>query len=90
MALLFVADYLINHPNIDIEIAGHTDNIGSDSYNARLSKNRAASVYDYLIDNGVDANMISYRGYGSSSPIASNENDCGRAKNRRIELKILK
>ena len=90
MALLFVADYLINHPNIDIEIAGHTDNIGTDSYNERLSKNRAASVYDYLIDNGVDAKMISYRGYGSSSPVASNENDCGRAKNRRIELKILK
>ena len=90
IALSYVADYLKNHPNIEIEIAGHTDNVGTDAYNQKLSANRASSVYDYLIDNGVDVKMINYQGYGSSMPIASNEIDCGRAKNRRIELKILK
>jgi outer membrane protein OmpA-like peptidoglycan-associated protein len=88
IALLFVADYMINHPDLNIEIAGHTDNIGSDSYNLRLSKNRVHSVFNYLINNGVDEERLTYQGYGSTSPVASNANDFGRAKNRRIELKI--
>jgi outer membrane protein OmpA-like peptidoglycan-associated protein len=89
-ALKYVVNYLKNHPSLNIEIAGHTDNIGGENYNLDLSNNRAASVYAYLVANGVDALGLTYNGYGSSLPIASNEIDCGRAKNRRIELKILK
>jgi OOP family OmpA-OmpF porin len=89
IALLFVADYMINHPDLNIEIAGHTDNTGSDSYNHKLSKNRAHSVYIYLINKGVDNEWLTYQGYGSTHPVTTNENDLGRAKNRRIELKIV-
>jgi OOP family OmpA-OmpF porin len=89
IALLFVADYMINHPGLNIEIAGHTDNTGSDSYNHKLSKNRAHSVYIFFINNGVDNERLTYQGYGSTHPVATNENDFGRAKNRRIELKIV-
>jgi outer membrane protein OmpA-like peptidoglycan-associated protein len=88
IALLFVADYLKNHPDLHIEIAGHTDDIGTDAYNLTLSENRAAAVYDFLLANGVEPETITYQGYGSSQPVASNKNDNGRAKNRRIELVI--
>ena len=90
IALLFVVDYLKNHPNLNIEISGHTDNVGTESYNLRLSINRAKAVYDFLIAGGVDAEMVSYQGYGSTLPVTDNETDYGRAKNRRIELIILK
>ena len=90
IALLFVVDYLKNHPNLNIEISGHTDNVGTESYNLRLSINRAKAVYDFLIAGGVDAEMVSYQGYGSTLPVTANETDYGRAKNRRIELIILK
>jgi len=89
IALLFVTDYMLNHPGLNIEIAGHTDNIGSDFYNLRLSKNRAHSVFNYLINHGVDEERLTYQGYGSTHPVASNASDFGRAKNRRIELKIV-
>ena len=89
-ALMFVINYLSMHPSLNIEIAGHTVNIGAEQYNLNLSKNRAASVYSFLIANGVEESQLTYTGYGSSLPVATNENDCGRAKNRRIELIILK
>lgn len=89
IALLFVVDFMKTHPELNIEIAGHTDNIGTDSYNLGLSKNRAHSVYKFLIANGVYDERLTYRGYGSTRPVASNANDFGRAKNRRIELKII-
>jgi outer membrane protein OmpA-like peptidoglycan-associated protein len=90
IALSFVADYLKNHPSLNIEISGHTDNTGTDEYNLKLSRNRAYSVYEFLVNNGVDAETITYHGYGSSRPFTSNETAYGRSKNRRIELKILK
>ena len=90
IALLFVIDYLKNHPELIIEIAGHTDNTGTDTYNLNLSNNRAKAVYSYLLAGGVDIEKISYQGYGSTQPFASNNTEYGRAKNRRIELKIIK
>jgi outer membrane protein OmpA-like peptidoglycan-associated protein len=90
IALLFVADYLKIHPELNIEIAGHTDDTGTDAHNLTLSENRAASVYDFLLINGVAPETITYHGYGSSQPVASNKNDIGRIKNRRIELVVLK
>lgn len=87
-ALLFVVNYLIDDQNLNIEIAGHTDNIGSDKHNLDLSKNRALSVFDFLTENGVDSERMIYVGYGSTKPIDSNNNELGRANNRRIEFII--
>ncbi len=77
------------YPNLHIEISGHTDNIGSNAVNIRLSTARAKSVVDYLEQNGVDSSRLSYKGYASSQPIASNATKEGRQQNRRVEFKII-
>ncbi|MFI5218523.1 MAG: OmpA family protein [Bacteroidia bacterium] len=74
---------------LKVEISGHTDNVGSEEYNLRLSQSRAQSVVEYLISIGVDKDRLSFVGYGESRPFASNDTDEGRQKNRRIEFKIL-
>jgi OmpA-OmpF porin, OOP family len=72
-----------------IEIAGHTDNIGDSAYNKKLSQSRAEAVRDYLIKKGVAASRISAKGYGDDEPVASNDNEDGRQKNRRTEVRII-
>jgi outer membrane protein OmpA-like peptidoglycan-associated protein len=72
-----------------IEIAGHTDNVGSEAANLRLSEDRANAVRDYLISKNVDDNRIMAKGYGKSMPVASNDTEKGRALNRRVEFKVL-
>jgi len=85
-----VVDFLNLHQNIKIEIGGHTDSYGDDTYNLKLSEARAKAVYEYLVNSGkIEANRISYKGYGETKPIDSNETEAGRAKNRRTEFKIL-
>jgi OOP family OmpA-OmpF porin len=79
---------LKRYPEVNIEVAGHTDNRGSDAYNLDLSSRRAASVLKYLKDGGV-TNTITSRGYGESEPIASNDTDDGRQQNRRVVLRAL-
>lgn len=74
---------------IKIEISGHTDNTGSSALNTKLSEARAKAVVDYLVKNGIDQTRMSFKGYGSLQPIADNANAAGRAKNRRVEFKIL-
>lgn len=69
-----------------IEVAGHTDSKASDDYNMKLSQKRAEAVRDYLIGKGIAAERLSAKGYGESSPVADNETEEGRAKNRRVEL----
>ncbi len=81
--------FLVDNSRLKIEISGHTDNVGSLQYNMELSRKRARSVYNYLIDKGIDPERLSYEGYGESDPIATNETEEGRAKNRRTEIKIL-
>lgn len=81
---------LNKNTEIQIEIGGHTDNKGTKEYNQKLSENRAKSVYDYLIEKGISASRLSYKGYNFSEPIASNDTEEGRAKNRRTEFKITK
>ena len=76
------------NPDLRIEVAGHTDNRGSDSYNQVLSQRRADAVRRYLVDNGV-TNVLTVRGYGESDPIADNGTEAGRAENRRVVLRIL-
>lgn len=80
--------FLNENPQIRIEIGGHTDNTGSPSYNHQLSEKRALSVYNYLVNNGVIKDKLSWKGYGQSNPKASNETESGRQENRRIEFQI--
>lgn len=81
--------FLENNPGIKVEIGGHTDNVGSDENNQKLSENRAKAVYTFLIENGIEKDRLSYKGYGETDPIESNETKEGRAKNRRTEFKII-
>lgn len=88
-ALKFIRNFLMAHPELLIEIAGHTDNSGTPSYNQTLSEQRAETVYNYLLAQGIDETRLFHAGYGSSQPVASNDTEVGMALNRRIELKIL-
>ncbi len=82
-------EFLKNNPERKIEISGHTDNVGSAEHNRVLSENRAKSVYNYLIEKGIDQDKLTYKGYGDTQPITSNETDKGKAQNRRTEFKII-
>ncbi|WP_299577527.1 OmpA family protein [uncultured Sunxiuqinia sp.] len=84
-----LAAFLINNPKVKIEIGGHTDSVGGEKMNQELSENRAKAVYNYLLENGVESTRLTYRGYGFSVPVGSNETEEGRAKNRRTEFKIV-
>lgn len=81
--------FMKDNADIKGEISGHTDNIGKAEDNITLSLNRAKSVYEYLIDNGIDKTRLTFKGYGATKPDFSNDNEENRAKNRRIEFKIL-
>jgi len=81
--------FLNDHPTMTISIEGHTDNVGSDEFNLILSENRAKAVYNYLVNNGIDADRLQYKGFGETAPIATNETEEGRAMNRRTEFVIL-
>lgn len=76
-------------PSVRIEISGHTDNVGTDEVNKKLSQERADSVKAYLVERGVEADRITTRGAGPDEPVADNKTPAGRQKNRRIEFKIL-
>ncbi|MBX2969769.1 MAG: OmpA family protein [Cyclobacteriaceae bacterium] len=80
--------FLNENPAVRVEIGGHTDNVGTPTYNQQLSEKRALSVYNYLVNNGIKKEKLSWKGYGQSSPKASNETDPGRQENRRIEFQI--
>jgi len=79
---------LNDNPTIQIEISGHTDNVGSDEDNLKLSEDRAASVVEYLSSNGVSKNRLTPKGYGESKPIATNETEEGKQLNRRVEFTV--
>ena len=83
-----VAGILIAYPGLNIEVGGYTDNVGGDEMNQKLSENRAGAVRDYLVQQGVTTNSVSAKGFGNSSPVASNENSSGRQENRRVELVV--
>ncbi len=83
-----VAGILIAYPGLDIAVGGYTDNVGSDEMNQTLSENRAGSVRDYLVQQGVLTNSVSARGFGNTLPVASNDNSSGRQQNRRVELLV--
>ena len=88
MLLALFIEFLKENPTVKVEIQGHTDNIGRDEDNLLLSENRAKSVYDYVVSQGIPANRLRYKGYGESKPIADNNTAAGRAKNRRTVFLI--
>jgi len=83
-----VAGILLAYPGLNIEVGGYTDNVGGDAMNQTLSENRAGSVRDYLVQQGVSTSSVSSRGFGNALPVASNESSAGRQQNRRVELLV--
>ncbi|MES2513792.1 MAG: OmpA family protein [Bacteroidota bacterium] len=88
-ALNALADQLSAQPTTTIEIKGHTDNVGDDIKNQLLSEKRAKAVFDYLISKHISANRLSYKGLGGKEPIANNDTEDGRSKNRRVTFTII-
>jgi outer membrane protein OmpA-like peptidoglycan-associated protein/tetratricopeptide (TPR) repeat protein len=85
-----LTEFLDENPKISIEIQGHTDNIGNAAENMKLSANRAKSVYDYLVANDIPPARLTYKGYGKTVPVATNDTEEGRAKNRRTVFVIIR
>jgi outer membrane protein OmpA-like peptidoglycan-associated protein len=83
-----VAGILLAYPGLNIEVGGYTDNVGGDAMNQTLSQNRAGSVRDYLVNQGVATNSVSAKGFGNTLPVATNDNSAGRQQNRRVELLV--
>jgi len=83
-----VSGILLAYPNLKLQVEGYTDNIGSDTYNQKLSEERAGSVRDYLVSQSVPDGNISAQGLGESHPIADNSTNSGRAQNRRVEMVV--
>jgi outer membrane protein OmpA-like peptidoglycan-associated protein len=83
-------DFLVLNPGLQVQISGHTDNIGTDAYNKTLSERRAESVVLFLVNRGIPANRLSFEGFGAERPLESNDTETGRARNRRTEMLILK
>ena len=85
-----VVDFLKQNPTVSIEIAGHTDSRGSDTYNQNLSQGRSQAVVDYLVSQGIESYRLEAHGYGESRPIDTNNTEEGMANNRRVEFTVLK
>ena len=83
-----LADFMKQYPNTTTVVEGHTDNVGPDAYNQKLSQRRADAVKQVLVKDGVDTNRVHSVGYGKSRPIADNATEAGRAMNRRVEAQV--
>lgn len=83
-----MAETLKKYPDTNIIVEGHTDDVGKENYNQRLSERRANAVADYAVGLGVDRNRIETRGFGEEQPVAPNESEVNRAENRRVEVAI--
>ncbi|MBC7927616.1 MAG: OmpA family protein, partial [Bryobacteraceae bacterium] len=83
-----VSGILLAHPTLKIEVEGHTDSVGSEEFNQKLSEQRARAVQEYLTGQGLPSNMITAKGLGKMQPVASNDTNDGRQKNRRVELVV--
>ena len=82
------AAVMAEHADLAVGVEGHTDSVGSDAYNQKLSERRAQAAVDYLVSKGVDASRLQPTGYGESKPVASNDTAEGRAQNRRVDLVV--
>jgi OOP family OmpA-OmpF porin len=83
-----LAKVMKDYPDLKVVIEGHTDNIGTAAYNKKLSQERAEAVKKYMVEKGIDANRITPEGFGFDRPIASNDTEEGRQKNRRVEAAV--
>lgn len=83
-----VVNFLNQNPGITIQISGHTDNVNTDEYNLKLSENRAKAVYTFLVQNNISASRVTFKGYGESNPVATNDTEEGKQLNRRVEFTI--
>lgn len=82
--------WMKSYPEVQIQLSGHTDNVGEEKHNQQLSANRAQAVVDYLTENGIEKERLKFKGYGSRYSLADNSSEAGRALNRRVELTIIK
>jgi outer membrane protein OmpA-like peptidoglycan-associated protein len=87
--LIDLANFLIQNKNLKVEIGGHTNGLPTHEYCDKLSNDRAKSVYQFLLSKGVSEKMLTYKGYGKREPIEDNSTESGRAKNQRVEVKII-
>lgn len=85
-----LADFMKRKTGMYIEVAGHTDNVGSESSNVTLSQKRAESVRNYLIGKGILPTRLTAKGYGQTEPVADNESEDGRKQNRRTEIRVIR
>lgn len=83
-----VAGIFLAHPGLKMQVEGHTDSVGSEDFNQRLSQNRADSVRTYLVAQGIASGAVGTAGFGESQPVASNTTEAGRQQNRRVELVV--
>jgi outer membrane protein OmpA-like peptidoglycan-associated protein len=83
-----VAGIVSGHPGLRLDVEGHTDNVGGDSYNQELSEQRGSSVRDYLTQQGMPQSSVTTKGFGKTQPIATNDTPAGRQQNRRVEIVI--
>jgi outer membrane protein OmpA-like peptidoglycan-associated protein len=82
-------EVLKENPNVRIAVEGHTDNVGTDLYNEKLSVRRAEAVFRYLVNHGIAPERMDVIGYGESRPVTENDSESGRAQNRRVELRVV-
>src|SRR5258706_364229 len=83
-----VSGIILGHPGLRIQVEGHTDSVGSDEYNMKLSESRANAVRDYLVAQGIPSANVTSQGFGKTMPVADNGNAAGRQMNRRVELVV--
>lgn len=83
-----ISGIVLAYPGLRLDVEGHTDSVGSEEYNQQLSENRAGSVRDFLIAQGISRDSVSARGFGEASPVATNDTAAGRQQNRRVELVV--
>jgi len=83
-----VAGIVASHPGLKLDVEGHTDSVGTDDYNQKLSEDRGSSVREYLTGQGMTGNSVTSKGFGKTQPVATNDTADGRQQNRRVELVI--
>ena len=83
-----ISGILLAHPGLTLQIEGYTDSVGSDEFNQQLSEQRAGSVRDFLVSQGVSASAVTAKGFGKTQPVASNDTPEGRQRNRRVEIVV--
>ncbi len=79
---------MLAHPGLNLEVEGHTDAVGSDAFNQKLSEARADAVREYLVNQGLKSEAVTAKGFGKTQPVASNDTPEGRQRNRRVELVV--